>query len=282
MCQPDFQFNFRDPIDLDALQVDPTRALVLIDTQGQVWPLSPTGVSPDHTEIAFNFEQMVPRGTYSIQLGNGSTLKDLAGMSPLSSSPTAGLLGTIQFYEGVTESSDLGTLWPSVGSALGNSLELAPGESITRTFTSLVSGFESLKFLGNSTQFQIDLLDAQGRPIAYVSEDDTKSTMGNETRRGYPLEAGTYSLILTNKGTDPATLGFAIEMRFRPAASLLDTGLGQSSSTRIRAVSIISANGDGLAASPSNSTMSDGMSSQLTIGLAGATNPERSTFFIHP
>ena len=113
-----------------------SHSIEVVDQGGHVWPVTAVSDSESEARISFLFNDRLPPGNYTVRLPSPEQggLVDLAGLSPVASDQSAGVLGTFSVDPSDTpkDPHDLGALLPNaalVGIAFD--AQLSPGDSAT-------------------------------------------------------------------------------------------------------------------------------------------------------
>ena len=109
--------NFSGPIELSQLFMPDAQetALEVVDSSGQVWPITAESYEVTNAQLTLIFDQPLPAGTYTLIDSSPGGLTDLAGLPVVAPGEPAGVLGswTVGPPVASSDTNNLGVIWPS-------------------------------------------------------------------------------------------------------------------------------------------------------------------------
>lgn len=205
--------------------------LVLVDSSGNNWSLTPIHYDPTNGQLSLAFDQSLPPGTYTLELSRPDSLVDLAGREPITQGLPEGTLASFTVGTSTSAPGDIGPFLPGFAtSGLASTVVIAPGRTVTESFDIIepgVYGFEGIQ-PGGRIGFQIE--DGSGHVLTAGPGDSSTGELDSY------LPAGTYRVVLSNDGTHPLSASFVIIQKANQFSSLLESGVGQGPALNLRLV----------------------------------------------
>jgi len=221
--------NFSGPIDLSGLFTPDVQetALDVVDSSGQVWPITPLVYQVASDSLTLVFDQPLAPGNYSLILPSAGGLTDLAGVAVVAPGQPAGVLATWTVSApGPLSPNNLGTLWPSSGglvwpagnASLAGNTALAVGQDATFRWVVSVPGFYKLQ------------PPLAGSEIEFVNSGSGKATVLDPFNSYLMLlDPGVYELKIGNVGLQPTVVHWALEIERLDWEKIVDNGVSPSS-----------------------------------------------------
>ena len=227
--------TFSAPIDASKIFVPDKQetALDVVDSSGQIWPITAQAYQPNDAQLTLVFDQALPAGRYSLIVPASGGLTDLAGLSVTASGEPTGVLAswTVTSTAGPTYPNDLGVLWPSkagvvwpaADGSFSETTALAPGQDQTYRWVVIVPGLYKLQT--NVVGSSIEVVNSSGASATVL---DAGSTNGLNTYL-MTLSAGVYELKMTNVGSQQAEVHWTMKIASLDWEKIIDNGVSQSS-----------------------------------------------------
>jgi hypothetical protein len=226
--------EFSSSIQIGSLVNASEPAVTLVDQHGQVWSLTPTQYLGSLGQLSFLFDQPLPEGTYTLEIGGTRELVDLAGRPPVGLGLYPAVLGTFSVLPPSNPTGDLGPLLPGVAqNGLTSSYSIDATSSVSKQFVVVEPGFYVISGVKPLIGVTYTLVDTTGLAI---SLSPGASKIGNGDVDQF-LSSGLYSLILTNSGTHPVEVPVTILEKQVLFSQLLESGVAQGSAFNLRLVS---------------------------------------------
>ena len=223
--------QFSGPIDFAKIQSSPFGFLRLVGDDGSISTLTAQSYDASLGQLSFVFERAPMPGSYGVELAEGRTLLDLAGRMPILEGMTSGHLGSIEVPITSPGVDHLGPLYPELArSGLRASVEVGPESSAIRRFTVIRPGFYAITGLNSSGISEPEVLDAAGRPF------DLAGSASGALATVIFLNTGTYTLRLSNTGSDLVQVSFTIRQKQLVFSEFLDGGVAQGAALNLRLV----------------------------------------------
>jgi hypothetical protein len=247
--------TFSGPIDVSKLFLPGSslEAIQVIDSSGQVWPMTAKSYDVNSYELKMIFNQPLSTGRYSLISSSTNGLTDLADQPVFGALNTPKVLTswTVGLSASSRPSNDLGILWPNLAnetsldslSPFGKTIMLVPGQGMDFRWSVIVAGFYKL---------QVQL---QGGSLAVFNNWDGEMAVldpGTTSRLNdylMNLDAGSYTIRFVNEGTQPAVINWVLTIAQLDWEKILSNGLGQTSAlslSLLSAPSAVSASGSAL------------------------------------
>jgi hypothetical protein len=302
LAQPDdtppslvgFNLNYADPlsssptgisllfsrtIDVSPLFVPDQQqtALEVVDSSGQVWPLTALDYQVAQARLNLVFNQALPAGTYTLLVPAQGGLTDLAGVPVVGPGTHSAVLArwTVASPRRAPSPNDLGPLWPGIGNPTWNSSDtsdletenLAPGQGVTYRFVTLYSGLYKVQTLSVQGQVAVQILSSSG--VVVLSAGNSSESVDQLVN----LTPGIYGLRLINVGTQSAVIQWALEPAPVDWDKIMDNGIGQQSALSLMLITPLSSSGsdsshDITSSSPVETTGAGAPSLAETVGSA--------------
>ncbi len=268
--------TFSGPINLSNLFEPDAQetALQVVDSSGQVWPITAESYQVTDAGLTLIFDQPLPAGVYTLMTSAQGGLSDLAGTPVVAPGEPAGVLGswTVGPPVATRNANDLGVLWPSTvnvtwpsnGGAFRRTTELAPGQVESFRWVVTVPGLYTLQTqIANG---QLSITNSGNGQTAVLASDDTERLSTHLIQ----LNAGVYSLRLHNVGSEPMQVSWLLKIASLDWEKILDNGVAQSSVLSLMLFS--------QAPSDSGSSLTDSQAAgpQALSGFAGSAQARRS------
>jgi len=229
--------TFSGPVDVSNLFLPDTQetALEVVDSSGQVWPITAEAYQVTDAQLTLLFDQPLPAGDYSLVIPSQGGLTDLAGLPLTAPGEPAGVLAgwTVAPSNGPTVPGDLGVLWPATanltnpGLTLARSFsvttDLAPGQNETYRWVVTVPGFYNLQTQVGSGAITIENFGSAGTTSL---EPGTTHQLNNDLM---DLGDGVYGLRFINNGSQPVVVRWALKIASLDWEKIVDNGVGQGS-----------------------------------------------------
>ena len=149
--------NFSGPIDLSNLFVPDRQetALEVVDSSGQVWPVTAEEYQPSNAQLTLIFDEPLPAGQYSLIVPSSGGLTDLAGEPVVAPGEPAGVLANWTVSR--QQADAIPTTWESSGPQRPawsgqppmvlspEATTLAPGQAVTYRWVVIVPGYYKLQ-----------------------------------------------------------------------------------------------------------------------------------------
>ncbi len=273
--------TFSGPVDVSSLTqtTDQETALTVVDAAGRTWPISYVDYQASQDRLSLIFNEALPEGSYSLVVPSQGGLTDLSGR--LVTGPaghSAGVLASwnVSEFDGPTDSSNLGVLWPgtvnSSGSPVTGSTALAAGQESDYRFVAICDGYYALETQPTTGSADVRVEDGAGATVA--AADDLTQLYYFPVMH---LTAGVYSLQISPDGPRPTAIEWTLRCLNTQHENLGDNGVGQTPALSLGLVG--STPGGSGAFSPLPSTGgSSGIASLTSVALASAgTSPTATT-----
>ncbi len=225
--------TFSAPIDLSNLFEPDAQesALEVVDSSGQVWPISANDYQVSGATLNLIFVRPLPAGSYTLMVVPGQGLNDLAGQPVFTAGKPAGVLASWTVASQTTQlaANDLGVLWPFTANALSTgpgafkeTTILAPGQEMDYRWVVTVPGFYKLQ------------TELQGGPVSVQNAGNGATTVlepGSDHQLNdylMNLNAGVYTLRFANLGSSPVRVDWLLKIANLDWEKIVDNGVGQN------------------------------------------------------
>ena len=241
--------TFSGPVDVSSIFVPDKQetALDVVDSSGQIWPITAEAYQPNDAELTLIFDTALPAGQYSLIMPASGGLADLAGQAVVATGLPAGVLASWTVgAAGPTKPNDLGVLWPSKAGVVwptGNgsfseTTILAPGQDQTYRWVVIVPGTYTLQtqVVGSS----VEVVNSGGASATVL---DAGSTNGLNSYV-MTLPSGVYELRLTNVGSQQAKIHWLMKIASLDWEKIVDNGVSQASALSLMTFTGVAAAAD--------------------------------------
>jgi hypothetical protein len=227
--------TFSGPIDVSKLFLPDSQvtAIQVVDSSGQVWPITADSYEVSSCKLRMIFDQPLPAGSYSLISSPMNGLTDLAGQFILS---VAGVGGVLASWTVVPQTSHqatnyLGILWPisaneTLPSSTGPFKEttvLAPGQGMDYRWSVIVPGFYKLQTQLTGGPVAV-FNDSGGETM--VLDDSSANRLNNYLMN---LDDRTYTLRFINMSSQSVEIDWVLRISRLDWEKLLSNGVGQTS-----------------------------------------------------
>ena len=233
--------TFSGPINLSNLFVPDTQetALQVVDSNGQVWPITGNDYEVTDASLTLSFDQPLPAGTYSLLVPQTGGLTDLAGVPVTAPGEPSGVLATwtVASPSGLSAPNNLGVLWPATASstdpapnlaaAFSQNTALSLGQSETYRWVVTVPGFYKLQTQVENGTVAVEN-SGTGQPT--ILEPATTLPLNNYYMF---LNDGVYQLKFMNAGSQPADVQWALKIASLDWEKIVDNGVSQQSALSV-------------------------------------------------
>ena len=231
----ELDLTFSGPIDVSQLFLPDSdeTAIQVIDSSGQVWPITAESYEVNTYNLKMIFDQPLPPGNYKLISAPLHGLTDLAGQ-PVSASPVeSGVMASWEVVRQTTPRAvhDLGILWPnsSIVTSQGGAgpfmqtTVLTPGQSIDYRWSVIVPGFYKLQTQLNGGPVAIfNNWDGQASVLDPGTTDGLNDYIMNQ-------DDGVYTLRFVNESSQVATINWVLSIAQLDWEKILNNGVGQTS-----------------------------------------------------
>jgi hypothetical protein len=227
--------TFNGPLDLSKLFVPGAQqtALQVIDSSGQLWPITPQGYEVRNARLTLVFNQPLPAGHYWLVMPPQGGLTDLAGVPVTALGEPSGILADwiVAPSAHLSTPADLGVLWPATADGTNPELaakfsqttNLTAGQTATYRWVVTVPGFYKLQTqVGSGTVSILNFAD--GQPT--VLEAGTNHQLNDYLMY---LNAGIYRLRFINVGSQPVVVAWTLKSERLDWEKIVDNGVSQQS-----------------------------------------------------
>ena len=204
--------NFSGPIDVSNLFLPDTQetALEVVDSSGQVWPITAENYNVSSYSLNMIFDQPLPAGSYRLISPAGEGLADLAEQHVSGPLGSSGALASwsIAPQTSPRAAQDLGILWPISANqtspintgAFAQTTVLAPGQGEDYRWVVIVPGFYNLQTqLAGGPVAVFNIRDGISRVLDPGSTNQLNDYLMN-------LTDGVYTVRFVNEGSQPVTI----------------------------------------------------------------------------
>lgn len=225
--------RFSGPINLSNLFVPDTQetALEVVDSSGQVWPITPDNYVVAGNSLEMIFDKPLPSGGYTLISAASGGLVDLAGQPISGTGGTSGVLAhwTVAANTAAHGGNNLGVLWPNSANANSSSNSgqfaettiLGPGQTADFRWTVIVPGFYKLQ------------TELSGGPVAVIDigkggtvlDPGTTAPLSNYIMN---LNDGVQTLRFVNEGSGSVTIDWLLTIAKLDWEKIIDNGVGQT------------------------------------------------------
>jgi len=288
--------TFNGPVDLSKLFLPDTQetALEVVNSSGQVWPITAETYEVTDARLTVLFDQPLPAGQYSLVIPSQGGLTDLAGLPLSAPGEPSGVLATwnVAAATGPRVPGNLGVLWPatanlndptsSLARPFSVTTDLGPGQNETYRFVVTVPGFYKLQTQVGSGAVAIENF---GSGWSTILEPGTGHQLNNYLM---DLGDGVYGLRFINSGSQPAVVQWALKISSLDWEKIVDNGVGQTSAlslmlfsptpsdpegSSIASFQAIAGSGAGSASAGSSGPITASLFVSLNTGLIGQPTP---------
>jgi len=230
-----FTLTFNGALDLGTLRGSPSAGIRVVGEDGRTVPATAIGYQEGTGQYAFQFDQALPAGRYSVIVPEKSEggATDLAGRTPVAPGQQPGVLATFRVREtaaAADDPRDLGALFDLGETGVSRDAVVEPGTGVSFRFVVLNSGVYTLSdrpYVGSAS---IRLSGPNG--LTEIAAGRT----GVASRNLLILNPGVYFLQFVNAGATAASVSWSLNQSTH-ADSQLDNGIGQGSALSMRLVS---------------------------------------------
>ncbi len=225
--------TFSGPVNASPLFVPDQQesALAVVNTSGQVWPITAVNYQNSTNSLNFIFDEPLPAGSYSLIEPAQGGLTDPSGQPvvvPAGNPPGVLARWTVAAMSGPSDPDDLGVVWPGPvnvtwNSAIARTTELAAGQETTYQFVTIVPGIYKVETQIAGGPIDLEVTGADGTTVLDAQDlsglHDSLMTLGT----------GVYSMTLTAEGSQPAIVQWTLKPIALDYEKILENGVGQTS-----------------------------------------------------
>ena len=226
------EIQFSGPIDIHTLFLgdDHARSLQVVDDDGRVWSVTPSGYDEKRNLVVLSFDEPLPAGRYALRIAAEEGLADLAGRAPIAAGLPDRTLARWTVLPRLKPrfANDLGVLWPGRPEGFSRVLTLGTGQSIVYRVVVSVPGLYSLERILERGALAIRRIGPDG-VVALDLDADTPV-------RDYVLNLreGVYLFVMTAQGSEAAQVRWVLKVAAVDAESLINNGVGQTPALQLR------------------------------------------------
>ena len=223
--------TFSAPIDVTSLFLPDQQetAVEVVNASGQVWPISAKGYQSSTNTLSFVIDQALPAGSYSLILPAQGGLTDLYGLpvvTPAGNPPGVLASWTVAPSTTPTNPNNLSVIWPGPvnvtwNAAVGRTTLLTAGQETSYRFVVIVPGIYAVQTQVNTGEADLQVTNAHGSTIV---EAKGLTGLNNSLMN---LTTGTYTLNLTDKGSQPALVLWTLNPISLDYEKILQNGVSQ-------------------------------------------------------
>jgi hypothetical protein len=224
--------TFSGPIDATSLFAPDQQetALEVVDSWGQVWPITPVNYQTSTHTLNFIFDESLPAGSYSLVDPAQGGLTDLSGLPlvvPAGNPPGVMASWTVAPTTGSSDPDNLGVIWPGPvnvtwNSAITRTTDLTAGQDTTYRFVVICPGVYEVQTEADTGQIDLDVTGAGG-----TTELDAPGLTGlNHSLMN--LSAGVYSMTVADDGSQSAGVQWTLKPIVLDYEKVIENGVGQS------------------------------------------------------
>lgn len=263
------------------------RDLVLVDQNGQTWPILAVGYDESGARLTYVFQQALPVGHYRVELPEQGGLTDLAGQPPVAPGETGRVLAEFDVTAPPSKAAagNLGPVFPGTsGQSNLPTLELQPGQTWSSRLVTLADGLTTIQVSAAGGLVEADLLDSSGRVV--------QSLMTGSSQSSLPLAKGVWTLRI--RAFSGPEVQVRVSLVSQSQENLLENGVGQGPALSLRFVTgsgspgqpggpPVLGTGSGSSSSPVPSPISTGPTGPLAgpslpgSGLGPSSGPDSSS-----
>ncbi len=257
-----FTLGFSGPIDVSNLFIPDAQetALEVIDSSGQVWPVTPQNYFINGSSLQLIFDRPLPAGNYRLVSAPEGGLLDLAGQPVLNANGSSNVLATWTVAAQMVPraANDLGVLWPSspndldanASGSFAETTDLVPGQGAVYRFTVIVPGYYKLITEVGAGEVAVAITE---NGVTTVLDPGSQHPLNNYL---LPLDDGVYTLRFSNVGPQSVAINWVLKVQNLDWEKIVNNGVGQSFALSLSLFSAApedSSGGGGSASSPEGS-----------------------------